>query len=97
VLEAQPTGYQQSFIQQPGQQPVQPQATGASTASKGGSSVKIPNGMVVALGYGYDFLGPLTTVRLSFLTAEDQKSYEQLFRSALSHGEQAMTGKYPNV
>jgi hypothetical protein len=48
VLAAQPTGYQQSFIQQPGQQLVQPQTTGAPTASKGGSSVKIPNGMVVA-------------------------------------------------
>lgn len=43
---------------------------------------------------GYDFTNSIYLVRLSFITAEDQQKFDQLFRSAVPPNEQALSGKY---
>ncbi|EME39148.1 hypothetical protein DOTSEDRAFT_38392 [Dothistroma septosporum NZE10] len=92
---AQPTGFQQNqqnaFQQQQPQQSMRPQATGMTSndmanSFRGVSSAPTPSASKPKSG------NKIPNIRLSFITAQDQAKFEQLFKSATA-GEQALSGE----
>ena len=91
--QSQPTGY--SFQQQPSQQLQSPQSL---TPAKTGQT----SSQIAASFAGSDRAEPRTAtssstvkipkIRLSFLTAQDQAKFEQLFKSAIGN-DQALSGE----
>ncbi|KAF2166617.1 hypothetical protein M409DRAFT_66615 [Zasmidium cellare ATCC 36951] len=90
VQQPQPTGFQQNGIPPP-PQPQRPQATGMTSndmanSFRGTSSQPAPAAPAPKSG------SRIPNIRLSFITAQDQAKFEQLFKSATS-GEQALSGE----
>ncbi|KAK7556320.1 hypothetical protein IWX47DRAFT_882533 [Phyllosticta citricarpa] len=94
-FQPQPTGFQQPQQQQqqpppPPAQPQLPQPTGMTSSQMAdsfrGSSSQPQAPQPSTAG------SKIPTIRLSFITAQDQAKFEQLFKSAVGNG-QAMTGE----
>ncbi|RLV95996.1 Actin cytoskeleton-regulatory complex protein PAN1 [Spathaspora sp. JA1] len=80
VSQPQATGFQQ-----PQQPTLQPQVTGYIQTQPTGFGQSVPT--VVE-----NSELKIPSIRLSFITAEDQKKFEHLFRTAVPKGEQSITG-----
>ncbi|KAI7279308.1 hypothetical protein KC345_g5443 [Hortaea werneckii] len=95
-LQPQPTGFaqpgqQQNGMPQPPAQPQKPQATGMTSTDiansfRGSPAQQQPPSQPPSTG------NKIPNIRLSFITAQDQSKFEQLFRSATGN-EQALSGE----
>ncbi|KAK6893556.1 Actin cytoskeleton-regulatory complex protein PAN1, partial [Candida tropicalis] len=97
-IATQPTGYMQP---QPQQQQAQPQQQQQQQQQQQPMLQAQQTGYIQTQPTGFGGAAPVVTenselkipnMRLSFITAEDQKKFEHLFRTAVPKGEQSITG-----